>query len=49
MIKQMRSIGMIVLAEVKGKQCRIKTDKPNVEVSWQVTVIRYDHSAGNQK
>jgi hypothetical protein len=39
----------IVLQEVKGNQFKIKTDKPNVKVSWQVTGIRHDQSAGNQK
>jgi hypothetical protein len=39
----------IVLQEVKGHQFKIKTDKPNVKVSWQVTAIRHDQSAGSQK
>ncbi len=28
--------------EIKNNQFRIKTDKPNVKVSWQVTGIRRD-------
>ncbi len=32
----------IVLAEVKDNRFRIKTDKPTVKVSWQVTGIRQD-------
>jgi hypothetical protein len=39
----------IVLQEVKGHQFKIKTDKPNVKVSWQVTAIRHDQSAGSQE
>lgn len=35
----------IVLEKVKGNTFRIKTDKPNVEVSWQVTGIRKDKFA----
>ena len=35
----------IVADKVKGNQFRIKTDKPNVEVSWQVTGIRKDKFA----
>ena len=31
--------------KVKGNQFKIKTDKPNVEVSWQVTGIRQDKFA----
>lgn len=33
---------VIVLEKVKGNMFKIKTDKPNVEVSWQVTGIRKD-------
>ncbi len=33
---------VIVLAEVKDNRFRIKTDKPAVKVSWQVTGIRRD-------
>ena len=32
----------IVAARIKNNQFTIKTDKPNVEVSWQVTGIRQD-------
>jgi hypothetical protein len=32
----------IVASEVKGNSFTIKTDKPNVKVSWQVTGIRQD-------
>ena len=32
----------IVLEEIAGNQFTIKTDKPNVKVSWQVTGIRHD-------
>jgi hypothetical protein len=32
----------IVLTEIAGNQFTIKTDKPNVKVSWQVTGIRHD-------
>ncbi len=32
----------IVADKVANHQFRIKTDKPNVEVSWQVTGIRQD-------
>jgi trimeric autotransporter adhesin len=32
----------IVSSEIKGNQFVIKTDKPNVKVSWQVTGIRQD-------
>jgi hypothetical protein len=32
----------IVAGEVAGGQFSIKTDKPNVKVSWQVTGIRQD-------
>ena len=31
-----------VASKIKGNQFTIKTDKPNVEVSWQVTGIRQD-------
>jgi hypothetical protein len=33
---------VIVLEEVKGNTFSIKTDKPNVKVSWQVTGVRKD-------
>ncbi len=32
----------IVLKEIAGNRFTIKTDKPNVKVSWQVTGIRHD-------
>ena len=32
----------IVLRKLRGGQFVIKTDKPRVEVSWQVTGIRHD-------
>ncbi len=35
----------IVLEKINGNRFRIKTDKPNVEVSWQVTGIRKDKFA----
>lgn len=35
----------IVLEKIKGNFFRIKTDKPNVEVSWQVTGVRKDKFA----
>jgi hypothetical protein len=35
----------IVLEKVRGNRFMIKTDKPNVEVSWQVTGIRQDRFA----
>jgi hypothetical protein len=43
---QLTAIGQfaqaIVSSKIKGNQFTIKTDKPNVEVSWQVTGIRQD-------
>ncbi len=35
----------MVLEKIKGNTFRIKTDKPNVEVSWQVTGVRKDKFA----
>jgi hypothetical protein len=35
----------IVWEKIKDNQFKIKTDKPNVEVSWQVTGVRNDHWA----
>ena len=35
----------MVSKTIQGNQFRIKTDKPNVEVSWQVTGIRQDPAA----
>jgi hypothetical protein len=32
----------IVSSEIANGQCSIKTDKPNIKVSWQVTGIRHD-------
>ncbi|ABF41110.1 hypothetical protein Acid345_2109 [Candidatus Koribacter versatilis Ellin345] len=33
---------VIVATEISNAQFRIKTDKPNVKVSWQVTGVRHD-------
>jgi hypothetical protein len=35
----------IVLTEISGNTFSIKTDKPNVKVSWQVTGVRNDNWA----
>ena len=35
----------IILEKVNNNQFKIKTDKPNVEVSWQVTGVRHDKYA----
>lgn len=35
----------IISEKIDGNQFKIKTDKPNVEVSWQVTGIRHDKYA----
>jgi hypothetical protein len=35
----------IVAEKVSGNQFKIKTDKPNVEVSWQVSGVRHDKYA----
>ena len=35
----------IVLEEMSGNQFKIKTDKPNVKVSWQVAGVRQDPAA----
>ncbi|MBS1771489.1 MAG: hypothetical protein JST82_01425 [Bacteroidetes bacterium] len=35
----------IIAEEVSGNQFKIKTDKPNVKVSWQVTGVRHDKFA----
>src|SRR5262249_38447079 len=32
----------IVSSEIQGTRFTIKTDKPNVKVSWQVTGVRHD-------
>jgi hypothetical protein len=32
----------VIASEIQGRQFTIKTDKPNVKVSWQVTAIRQD-------
>ncbi len=37
----------IVRSEIAGNQFTIKTDKPNVKVSWQVTGVRQDASASH--
>lgn len=39
----------IILQKVKGNSFVIKTDKPNVEVSWQVTGIRQDAFANKNR
>jgi hypothetical protein len=39
----------IVADEIKSNQFRIKTDKPNVKVSWQVTGIRKDPYAAKNR
>ena len=39
----------IVLEKIKGNTFKIKTDKPNVEVSWQVTGIRHDKFAEDKQ
>ena len=38
----------IVGEKIKGNLFKIKTDKPNVEVSWQVTGVRHDRFAEEQ-
>ena len=35
--------------EIQDNQFRIKTDKPKVKVSWQVTGIRHDPWAGQHR
>ena len=46
---QLRVIGQfaqaMVLEKINGNRFKIKTDKPRVEVSWQVTGIRKDKFA----
>lgn len=39
----------IVAEEIAGNQFKIKTDKPNVKVSWQVTGIRHDKFAEDNR
>ncbi len=39
----------IVSEEIKGNTFKIKTDKPNVKVSWQVTGIRHDRFAEDKQ
>jgi hypothetical protein len=39
----------IVLEEVKGNQFKVKTDKAAVKVSWQVTGIRHDKFADDNR
>ncbi|MES2797024.1 MAG: hypothetical protein V4683_13725 [Bacteroidota bacterium] len=39
----------IIMEEVKGNQFVIKTDKPNIKVSWQVTGIRQDAYANKNR
>ena len=39
----------MVLEKIKGNSFKIKTDKPNVEISWQVTGVRKDkYAEGNR-
>lgn len=35
----------VVSEKIDGNRFQIRTDKPNVEVSWQVTGIRHDKYA----
>lgn len=50
---QLTSIGVfaqaIVLEKVSGNKFTIKTDKPNVEVSWQLTGVRQDAFANQNR
>jgi hypothetical protein len=50
---QLTAIGQfsqaIVLRELSGNQFSIKTDKPNVKISWQVTGIRHDAYANARR
>ena len=39
----------IVFKEIKGNSFSIKTDKPNIKVSWQVTGIRKDDYANDHR
>lgn len=39
----------IVFEKVKGNQFKIKTDKPNIEVSWQTTGVRQDAYANKNR
>jgi hypothetical protein len=39
----------IVLEKIKDNQFKLKTDKPRVEVSWQVTGIRHDKFAEDER
>lgn len=39
----------IVAEKIKGNTFKIKTDKPNVEVSWQVAGIRHDRFAEDKR
>ena len=39
----------IVFEEVSGNKFVIKTDKPNIKVSWQVTGIRHDAFANKNR
>ncbi len=40
---------VIVAEKIKGNQFKIKTDKPRIEVSWQVTGIRHDKFADDER
>jgi hypothetical protein len=50
---QLTAIGqfaqLIVSKEVQGNQFSIESDKPNVKVSWQVTGIRHDKFANDER
>ncbi len=39
----------IIYKEIRNNQFSIKTDKPNIEVSWQVTGIRHDAFANKNR
>ena len=39
----------IVLEKIKGNQFKIKSDKPHVEVSWQITGVRRDKYAEDNR
>ena len=39
----------IVAEEIRNNQFTIKTDRPNVRVSWQVTGVRRDHFANMRR
>ncbi|MEA1981836.1 MAG: hypothetical protein U9N54_12830, partial [candidate division Zixibacteria bacterium] len=39
----------IVAEEISSNQFSIRTDKPNIKVSWQVTGIRHDNWANDNR